>query len=277
MRTIQMTDMLWNRILSMRAGRHSGRRRDAHPEVSLYGPIASARGRFVLAQVGQSLDGRVATPSGDARDISGPEGIAHLHRCRALVDAVIVGMGTVKNDDPRLSVRVVEGPSPTRVVIDCHGELQGDESLFNDGGAPVVVIQGSHVKTKNLRADIITFDRKETGICPHAILDALAKHGLHKILVEGGAKTIARFIDADLVDRLHVSISPLIIGSGPCGISLPPIAQLSNAHRPAAQIYGLRSDVLFDCDLKCAVPSGRGAQEDVRVTDNAMVAALADG
>ena len=67
----------------------------------MYGPIAAAFGQFVLAQVGQSLDGRVATPSGDARDISGPDGLAHLHRCRALVDAVIVGENTVSCNDPR--------------------------------------------------------------------------------------------------------------------------------------------------------------------------------
>ncbi len=62
---------------------------------------------FCFAQVGQSLDGRVATVSGDARDVSGPQGLAHLHRCRALADAVVVGVRTALTDDPRLTVRLV--------------------------------------------------------------------------------------------------------------------------------------------------------------------------
>lgn len=274
MRNLHMTDRLWTRLLSIRDGKDALRRKEADPAFALYGPIASARDGFVLAQVGQSLDGRVATPSGDARDISGPDGLAHLHRCRALVDAVIVGIGTVQNDNPRLSVREVKGPSPTRVVIDCRGELTGDEGLFHDAGAPVIVIQGHDAPMSNHRADVVKLKRGSSGLDPHDILNCLAERGLKRILVEGGAKTIARFIDAGLVDHLHVCIAPLIIGSGPCGISLPPIAQLCNAHRPAAEVYGLGSDVLFDCRLKAPLATGQG--QKIRVADNADAAVYAD-
>lgn len=267
-----MNDRLWTRLLSLRSGKDSTDRQDADPAFSLYGPIASARGGFVLAQVGQSLDGRVATPSGDARDISGPEGLAHLHRCRALVDAVIVGIGTVQNDDPRLSVREVTGPSPTRVVIDCRGELTGNERLFRDGTAPVIVIQGHDAPRSTQRFDVVRLQRGSHGLDPRDIIACLAERGLKRILVEGGAKTIARFIDDGLVDRLHVTISPLIIGSGPSGISLAPIAELCNAQRPPADVYALGSDVLFDCRMKTDTGLFAGKSEKVRMPDEAEAA-----
>lgn len=259
MRSIEMNETTWERVLALRdASSHDG----GDDAFGPYLPVACARGRFVLAQVGQSLDGRVATPAGDARDISGPDGLAHLHRCRALVDAVIVGVGTIKADDPRLSVRMVKGPAPVRVVIDCHALLDGSEGLFHDGGAPVIVFRSADAGEGPLpSAEVVSLKPTSRGLDPADILDALARRDLPRVLVEGGARTIARFIDAGLVDRLHVAISPIIIGSGPSGIVLPPIEQLSGAHRPATEVYNLGSDILFDCRLDGARVSDRKSQK----------------
>ena len=276
MRRIDMTEALWARILSLRSRVQAGQPGDADPAVALYAPIASAPRRFVLAQVGQSLDGRVATPSGDARDISCAEGIAHLHRCRALVDAVIVGVKTVQMDDPRLSVRAVRGPSPVRVIIDCRAELTGAESLFHDGGAPVVVLRADDAPERACKAEIVRLPRSEGGLAPAAILDALDLLGLNRVLVEGGARTIARFVEAGMVDRLHVSIAPLIIGSGPTGIALSPIERLSSARRPAASLYMLGEDILFDCDLRAPSRSFAGQGEEIRVADQTCASGDAD-
>ncbi|WP_439530077.1 RibD family protein [Pannonibacter sp.] len=246
---MQISEATWERLLALRLGHEGLAGVDA--AFGLYGPIAGARGQFVLAQVGQSLDGRIATPAGDARDVSGRDGLAHLHRCRALVDAVIVGVGTVKADDPKLSVRMVKGPAPVRVVVDCHGDLDGRESLFRDGGAPVVVIRSSTARGRLFPgADVVSLPPKANGLDPQDILDALAQRNLLRVLVEGGARTIARFIEAGLVDRLHVAISPIIIGSGPSGIILPPVERLTGAHRPVTDVYNLGSDILFDCRLE---------------------------
>ncbi len=217
----------------------------------LYGPIACPESPLVLAQVGQSLDGRVATPAGDARDVSGKDGLAHLHRCRALVDAVIVGEGTVSADNPRLSVRLAEGPDPVRVVIDSHGRLTGQEGLFNDGGTAVIVFQSTEVAHRQLGdAEIVPLSPCASGLDPEEILRELRQRNLACILIEGGARTISRFVDAGAVDRLHVAISPMIIGSGPSGMHLPPIERLADAYRPDARVYNLGSDILFDCILK---------------------------
>lgn len=265
--SLEMNDTTWARLLGLRQGKGEVATTDA--AYRLYGPIAVASDRFVLAQVGQSLDGRIATPSGDARDVSGQDGLTHLHRCRALVDAVIVGVGTVRADDPKLSVRMVKGLSPVRVIVDCHAELNGNESLFHDGGAPVIVFCSARATGKALPgAEVISLQPKACGLDPHDILDALAKRGLHRVLIEGGARTIARFIDARLVDRLHVAVSPIIIGSGPSGISLSPIERLAGAYRPVTEVYNLGSDILFDCQLRPGQASGRQGQ-DVRVANQA--------
>ena len=109
----------------------------------LYASVAEGRGEpaFVIAQLGQSLDGRVATATGKSRYINGPEAIRHLHRLRALCDAVVVGVGTVIADDPQLTVREVQGPCPARVVIDPNFRLPDCARMLGDGAAPIYAVQ----------------------------------------------------------------------------------------------------------------------------------------
>src|SRR5580704_9269382 len=106
----------------------------------LYGPLLTGThpgdhpaNRLALGRIAQSLDGRIATASGASRWISGPDDIAHTHRLRALFDAVVVGARTVRADDPRLTTRAVEGPSPVRVVIDPKRRLDARFQVFQDG------------------------------------------------------------------------------------------------------------------------------------------------
>src|SRR6201991_2834844 len=95
------------------------------PWEALFGTLRSGRADSVtvVGQLGQSLDGRIATETGHSHYINGPAGLAHLHRLRALVDAVVVGIGTALADNPQLTVRRVSGPHPARVVIDTRGRL----------------------------------------------------------------------------------------------------------------------------------------------------------
>ena len=201
---------------------------------------------YVMAQVGQSLDGRVATAAGDARDVSGQEGIRHLHRLRALADAVIVGVGTVLHDDPRLTVRQVPGANPVRVVIDPSGRAPDCARMLQDDGARRIVIQAVE-RPRPAGVEVIHLASTDGGIPPRDIVDALLARGLRRLLVEGGAKTIGRFLTAGLLDRLHISISPLIIGDGPTGISLPAVPLLRNCLRPAIRLYDLGGEFIFDC------------------------------
>src|SRR5262249_7951477 len=118
----------------------------ATPWDAMFGALRTpaADGMTVIAQTGQSLDGRIATSTGHSKYINGQEGLDHLHRLRALVDAVVVGVGTAVADDPQLTVRRVSGPNPARIVLDPQGRLPGAARLLTDDGARRLVIGCAH-------------------------------------------------------------------------------------------------------------------------------------
>jgi riboflavin-specific deaminase-like protein len=205
---------------------------------------------FVVAQLGQSLDGRIATESGESRWINQEAALDHVHRIRAAVDAVVVGIGTVLADDPMLNVRRVAGRNPARVVIDPNGKLPGNARLLADDGARKLVVRAGPGRSPE-GVEVVEVAREAGKLDPNAIIAALWQRGLRSVLIEGGANTISSFLDAGAVDRLHVLVAPVILGSGKPGLTLAPIAKLSQALRPTASIHSLADgDVLFDCDMR---------------------------
>jgi diaminohydroxyphosphoribosylaminopyrimidine deaminase/5-amino-6-(5-phosphoribosylamino)uracil reductase len=204
---------------------------------------------FVAAQLGQSLDGRIATVSGESRGISGEAGLDHLHRLRAHVDVVVVGAGTVLADDPQLTVRRVAGRNPARAVIDPSGKIDGAGRWLAQDGARRLRITASE-RPAAAGVENIRLETKSGALSPPAIVDALFARGLRRILIEGGARTIAAFIESGCLDRLHVLVAPVIIGSGRAGLDLAPIHSLDRALRPRTEVHVLGGgDVLFDCDF----------------------------
>ena len=216
--------------------------------------------RMVIGQMGQSLDGRIATGTGHSHYVTGPEDIRRLHRVRALVDAVVVGAGTVASDDPLLTVRKVEGPDPVRVILDPRGRLSPTHRVFTDGvasdGAPrtLWVQQGRMGRNGGEAweggARLFLPTPGNLGFPPGEVVALLADRGLPRVLVEGGGITVSRFLQAGSLDRLHVTVAPLIIGSGRPGISLDPIETLDEALRPVCRTFALGKDTLFDLDLR---------------------------
>jgi riboflavin-specific deaminase-like protein len=206
-------------------------------------------GPIVIAQLGQSLDGRIATPTGASKYINGPIALDFLHHLRARVDAVVVGVGTVIADDPLLTVRRVPGRSPARVVIDPKGRIPASAQCLHCDAAPTYVIR----HTQNCECfpyETLAVEHAADGIDPHAMIAALAARGMRRVLIEGGAMTVSRFIAAGAIDRLYVLVAPVLLGSGRTGLELPPIDQLTEALRPTTRSYVLEGgDVLFDCDL----------------------------
>ena len=226
--------------------------------LDLYLPL-TRRPDFVIGQLGQSLDGRIATVSGRSHYITGPEDIRRLHRLRALVDAVVVGASTVALDDPGLTVREVEGENPVRVVLDPDGRLGQDRHVFSDRAARTLVVRRASTPTSLAwtpgddpqAPEVLTLPAAGPGgFEPGAVLEALRDRGLRRVLVEGGGVTVSRFLEAGLLDRLHLTVAPILMGSGRPGITLPPIEGLGQSLRPRCRHVPLGDDLLFDLDLR---------------------------
>jgi diaminohydroxyphosphoribosylaminopyrimidine deaminase/5-amino-6-(5-phosphoribosylamino)uracil reductase len=206
---------------------------------------------FVIGQLGQSLDGRIATPTGASKYINGEEALRHLHRIRAQVDAVVIGVGTAIADDPQLTTRHVTGPSPVRVVIDPNGRLPGTVSMLRDGKAPVLVVtcKGRPVPDGAERMELPC--DSNGCIPPRVIVNALAGRDLRRLLIEGGAETLARFLNASAMDELHLMVAPIVLGSGKTGLNLEPIREIDEAMRPLVRTMRFKDgDMLCMCDLQ---------------------------
>lgn len=229
--------------------------------LALYGPVATARGRLAVGQLGQSLDGCIATRTGDARYVTGEADRAHLHRLRALVDAVVVGVGTVCADDPRLTVRAVEGPHPHRVVLDPAARCPPGTRVLTDGAATTWLVAAGRVGPARravagragVRVVALPPGPPGEPVPPATVLDVLAGLGLARVLVEGGGRTVTAFVRAGALDRLHLSVAPVLLGSdGTTGLGLPGPALARDALRPPSRTFRLGDDVCFDLDLAAA-------------------------
>lgn len=272
MQSVTVTPQVWERILAVRSGRACaccGTWSDAErAALALYGPLARRDlGPVTVAQIGQSLDGRVATVAGDARDVSGPDGLSHLHRMRALADGVVIGVGTALHDNSRLTVRLCSGPNPARIVIDPKGRLADDAPALRQDGTRRLVMQAVD-KPRPAGVEIIRLPLVDGVFRPSAILTALHEAGLPNLLIEGGGITIAGFFEAGLLTRLQVAVAPLLIGAGPASLTTRmPQLKLADCIRPDMRVFGLGSDVLFDCGLS---PQAAAATLPLHETGQAM-------
>jgi diaminohydroxyphosphoribosylaminopyrimidine deaminase/5-amino-6-(5-phosphoribosylamino)uracil reductase len=223
--------------------------------LELYVPlcVGEASATLVLAHLGQSLDGRVATVTGASRFVTGPEDLRHMHRLRALFDAVMVGARTARLDDPELTTRLVPGRHPTRVVLDPRAGLDPCLRLLSDGRAPTIVVHAKGVaapaQPRASHVDVIEVGSENGLLCPHAVLAALRARGLRRIFIEGGGITVSRFLQAGALGRLQLTIAPKIIGSGTPALSLHPIEHLTDAITLRHRRFSLGADVLYDCEL----------------------------
>jgi len=219
---------------------------------SIFGPLhhPTIDSMFVIGQIGQTMDGRIATVSGQSKYVNGPSGLTHLHQLRALVDAVIVGVGTVLADNPQLTVRKVNGKSPARVVIDPRARLMNHHFIWQDDGVQKiwVVAEGANASPPP-QVNLLQLPLKDGTIDPALILKNLFIRGLKRVLIEGGAETLSRFMVAKCLDRLHLIVAPIVMGSGRLSFNLPHIEHMDEALRLEVQTHLLGSDVLFDCDL----------------------------
>ncbi|MGW8950318.1 RibD family protein [Streptomyces sp. NPDC055709] len=267
----------WEQLLGIRsqeradaAGLHrdtDGRHvwRNATPEADVladrYLSLCLAGPRFTFAQLGQSLDGFIATRKGDADYVTGAEDREHLHRLRALADAVVVGAGTAVADDPRLTVRACTGPNPVRVVLDPHGRVPLRRQVFTDGAAPTLWVVGADSERGQAGpdaermpgVDVLTLPDR-AAFAPGRLVHELARRGLGRVLVEGGGVTVSRFLHEGALDRLYVTVAPVLIGDGVPGLGFPGPELMRDALRPPTRRAFLGEDTLFEFDLRTPHP-----------------------
>jgi diaminohydroxyphosphoribosylaminopyrimidine deaminase/5-amino-6-(5-phosphoribosylamino)uracil reductase len=238
--------------------------------LDLYLPVCSATLAHptVVGHLGQSLDGFIATHAGESQWVTGEENLRHLHRLRALCDAVVVGAGTVAADNPQLTTRLVPGPNPLRVVLDPMRRLGEHYRVFEDDTAETLYVCGrSFIRPHERhfgRATMIAVADTPDGLDIGALVRLLHERGCARIFVEGGGVTVSRFFEANLLDRLHLAVAPLFIGSGRPAIRLPPRNALRDCHRPRYRVFRMGADMLFDFDLRSDGEDGATSDVDLQ-------------
>ena len=228
--------------------------------VDVLGLLGEARPRMdrpaVVLKYAQTLDGRIATRTGDARWISGEAERRISHALRAASDAVLVGVGTVLLDDPQLTVRMVPGASPTRVVLDSTLRLPAEARvLAADASTTIITTSRSdparqaELRAAGVTVHVVADDHGRVDLA--AGLQRLRAAGIEVLLVEGGAGIITSLLRARLVDRIVVSISPVIIGRGTSAVGNLDVLRVADGIRLVNRsIVPIEDDVLLAWDVQ---------------------------
>ncbi|HXG01766.1 MAG TPA: bifunctional diaminohydroxyphosphoribosylaminopyrimidine deaminase/5-amino-6-(5-phosphoribosylamino)uracil reductase RibD [Bacteroidota bacterium] len=179
---------------------------------------------YVHVKIAQTADGFIAPPLKGKRYITSRDSLVLVHRWRAEYDAVLVGANTVKTDNPRLDVRLVEGRDPVVVILDGRFSLSGNERVFSSARRRNVIVCVSDTAYRNQRRKVerleargivvLRFGASANKIPLKRVLDSLHKHNIGSVLVEGGREVFSQFIEQKLVDELSIFVAPTKFGEG---------------------------------------------------------------
>ncbi|MEU3606982.1 bifunctional diaminohydroxyphosphoribosylaminopyrimidine deaminase/5-amino-6-(5-phosphoribosylamino)uracil reductase RibD [Streptomyces sp. NPDC035033] len=185
---------------------------------------------FVRWKYAATLDGRIAAADGTSRWISSAASRADVHRLRAEADAVVVGSGTARTDDPHLAVRGVEGAvQPLRVVVDTEASAVKPGARVLDDAAPTLIAVAEDAETS--LPDVVRLPRAAGGLSVPALLDALHRRGVRSVLLEGGPALAGAFLAAGAVDQVVGYLAPVLLGAGPNALADAGITTLVDAAR----------------------------------------------
>ena len=208
-------------------------------------PILIKNKKLVIAQIGQSIDGRIALNNGNSHYINNPKSIIYLHCLRSISDAIIVGSNTIKKDDPLLTTRKIKGTNPKRIIIDGSLSLNNKYKIFNDGNENIIFTKSD----KNIRLNNSTIIRLKEKNFTKNFITQIKKLKYKNILVEGGSKTISELINNKYIDILQFMIAPILIGSGINSLNLKEISNLNKAIRPKHNFNGLENEIIVNLFL----------------------------
>ena len=209
-------------------------------------PLLTKNDNFLIGQIGQSLDGKIALNNGNSHYINEKESILYLHCLRAVCDGVLVGVNTVIKDNPLLTTRKIKGSNPVRLIVDPSLKLSNRYKIFKDDNRNIIFTNSNKQKKIN-NTQIIKFPKKNF---TNNIYKYLKKTSFENILVEGGPTTLSSFIEMKLINYMQFIISPTLIGSGIDSLKLKPITNLKNAIRVKNTISKLGKEIVITLNLK---------------------------
>ncbi|WP_328680254.1 bifunctional diaminohydroxyphosphoribosylaminopyrimidine deaminase/5-amino-6-(5-phosphoribosylamino)uracil reductase RibD [Streptomyces sp. NBC_00322] len=188
---------------------------------------------FVLWKYAATLDGRIAAKDRSSRWITSPESRADVHRLRAEADAVVVGSGTARADDPHLAVRGIEGADqPLRVVLDTEATAVGPGARVLDDAAPTLIAVAEDAEAQLPDAvEVVRLPRAGRGLSVAALLEALHQRGIRSVLLEGGPTLAGAFVAAGTVDKVVGYLAPVLLGAGPAALADAGISTITEALR----------------------------------------------
>lgn len=195
---------------------------------------------YVLWKYAATLDGRIAAADATSRWITSAESRADVHRLRAESDAVVVGSGTARADDPHLAVRDIAGAvQPLRVVVDTGATAVRPGARVLDGAAPTLIAVAEDADTTHLKAagpggepvDVVRLPRAGRGLSVPALLADLHARGVRSVLLEGGPTLAGAFVAAGAVDKVVGYLAPVLLGAGPAALGDAGITTLARALR----------------------------------------------
>jgi diaminohydroxyphosphoribosylaminopyrimidine deaminase/5-amino-6-(5-phosphoribosylamino)uracil reductase len=204
---------------------------------------------FVVLKTAQSLDGRIATRTGESQWISCPEALTFAHKLRARCDAVAIGSGTAMADNPKLTVRRVKGPNPLRIILTSSDALPTSMTLLaeNDGNNTIVATTREQMAVGKYRMVTNWPVRKgKDGLDLSSFLERAGKNGVTSIMFEGGGRLATSLLKKKLVDKFYLIIAPLVIGTGTETVADLGVRRLGDAIR--FDKYGFKkigTDTLF--------------------------------
>ena len=208
-------------------------------------PILMLKKKFYIGQIGQSLDGKIALLNGNSHYINDKNSISYLHSLRSICDAVVVGVNTIRKDDPLLTTRAIKGSNPQRIIIDPSLKLTSKYQVFKDG-MPNIIFTHSKINKKFNNTQIYKLpERNFTNL----IYQNINRLGYKLVLVEGGSKTISKFLENKLLNIMQFIIAPTIIGSGINSINIEPISNLKNVIRTKNNIYKFGKEIIVSLEF----------------------------
>ena len=219
----------------------------------------------VTVKIAQTLDGRIATRTGQSQWITSDPARALAHELRATHDAVLVGIGTVLQDNPQLTVRLVEGPDPLRVVADSTLRIPLDCHLLAEQPERTICLAGESASAERCQAirergaRVLVGRTAEDGVDLADALQRLAGLGIQSVMVEGGSGIVTSLLRAGLVDRVVVCIAPKILGAGLDAVGDLGIRDLAQALTfRTTTVRQLGPDIFFDGQVDRAPAGGNG-------------------